>query len=120
MEKKIQYVLYGAGISDTAIERANRERFSYIGPQYVLIYRKKLKKRPDGWKIIPETARMTASVAEWLQKCNLEILTELADAKLQEQTEGADRFLDRFEAELEAERKRFLEAKKGGETVCTK
>ena len=120
MENKIQYVLYGAGISDAAIERANRERFSYIGPQYVLIYRKKLKKRPDGWKIIPETAHMTASVAEWLQKCNLTILTEVAGMKLAKQSDSAESFLERFAMELEAERNTLRKAEEGGETVCTK
>ena len=117
MEKKIQYVLYGAGISDTAIERANRERFSYIGPQYVLIYRKKLKKRTDEWKIIPETAHMTESVSEWLQKCNLTILTEVAETKLTEQSDSAESFLERFAMELEAERNTLRKAEKGGETV---
>lgn len=120
MENNIQYALYGAQISEKNIERAQKERFFYIGPQYVLIYRKKLKKRPNMWKMIPETANMTVSVTEWLQKCNMEILTEVAEAKLAEQSDGAESFLERFERELEAERNKIREAEKGGETVCTK
>ena len=121
--RKVIYRLYGTVLNEESAALPETERYCFIGPGYILVYRRKLRRRPEGWKEMRDLTVLPPAAVEWLREANMEILEEFARKHRESAEDRSGRFLDRFERELEAEARRFHgeqaeTPKEGEEATC--
>lgn len=102
--KRISYRVYGVALNEESAALVQTERFCYIGPGYILIYRRKLGRSKAGWKEMRDLSILPSSAIEWLRQANFQILEEFAREHEDRLSRQNEQFLDRFEKELESER----------------
>lgn len=114
MGKKICYRLYAMRLSQENLAAAENERFYMVSPTHILIYRKPWRNAPDGAVVIGDDVNLSSAEESWLLDCNLTLMREFAQSHEKQNIERMSGFVDRFQAELEKEKKKLQEQ---GETA---
>ena len=106
------YRLFVAAYSVDAMETAISMPYSRATNQYVLIYKRGNRPSPAFKQMGLEQIRMLRkSDLEWLQGVNAEIAMDFLRRHSDEEKRAAEKFLEEFQRELEAEKTSM----KGGE-----
>ena len=105
--KNVSYRLYGTVLDEESAKLPETERYCFLGPGYILIYRRKLRRKRDGWKEMRDLTVLPDAALEWLREANMEILEEFTREHRESLEARNGQFLDRFERELEAEARKF-------------
>lgn len=105
-----KYRLYALPYTVEAVRTAERERFSRIAADYILIYTH--RKRADGVEITnTEAHRLSAPERRWLYDCNTALIAEQSRRQQGEILQSLSDKIDKLEISLRKQR----EIEQGGE-----
>lgn len=108
-----KYRLYVAPFNQETAKVALSEPYAKASKSHILLYKK--GKKPDEYKEITDENinLLPAADRKWLQEINVKLIREFMLKHREEEERANKKFLEEFERELEAERKKLSEQGSG-------
>jgi hypothetical protein len=102
----VTYKLYAAEVSRLNVEKAERERFSRVTANYMLLYRRAKPRHIPAVEVKGEDLRrLTESDRLWLADCIATLLGEAAGRRQETAAQRVNEMLTAWEKELQRTRK---------------